>query len=239
MAKNEIPLSDWMAERDKSVAERFTSHDTPVRKPLTDNHRLYQQSIAMKPVTICSGVTGSGKTTLACEVAARLLREGKVKKIVLTRPLIGCGPAMGYFPGGPVEKLLPYLAPLYKALKRFFGETEFEQLTQKEIIQILPLELMRGESFHETIILADECQNASYEQLKMLFSRIGEKSRMVVSGDTSQSDIDRGRTNPLDRVMRALYGSPDIRIMRMEREDVLRSGLISWIDERLNEYAED
>jgi len=223
----------WKDFRDRSVEARIHSNRKHER-PLTIRHLEYIEAIENHQVTICTGPAGTGKTALACDVAARFLKSGCTSKIVLTRPLVQCDEDVGTLPGDIGEKLNPYLAPLSECLKECLGLNLYEKMLRSETIQIVPLGFMRGRTFHDSTVILDESQNATYGQLKMFFTRMGYNSRMIVNGDISQADINtRGSKLPLLEAVERLTGNRDIAIVSMTREDVLRPPLIQWIDEQL------
>lgn len=232
-AKNGIPLADWMADRDRSVVERIQTSD-PSRKPLTKNHLLYQQSIEQYPVTIAVGPAGTGKSVLACGVAAKLLRAGTIKQIVLTRPLVTCGSILGPVPGDEREKMAPYVAALEKALKPMFPPGAYDRMIFDEVIQIKSLETMRGATYSQAFVILDEAQNANHSQIKMFLTRQGAQSHFVVNGDVTQADINAGPDNPLDLTMRQLARLPGVKFVRFTRKDCLRPWLVQQIDERMS-----
>ncbi len=224
----------WKDFRDRCVEAKAHNHRKH-EKPLTERHIQYIEAIETHPVTICTGPAGTGKTALACDVAAKFLKSGYTSKIILTRPLIQCDEDVGTLPGDIGEKLNPYLAPLSECLKECLGPNLYEKMLKNETIQIVPLGFMRGRTFHDCTVILDESQNATFGQLKMFFTRMGYNSRMVVNGDISQADINtRGKMLPLLDTIERLQGIPDIAIVSMTREDVLRPPLIQLIDERMS-----
>lgn len=180
----------------------------------------------------------TGKSRLACQTAVKLLREGRVAQIVVTRPLVTCGEYLGPVPGTEAEKLAPYAAPLVKSLIAYLGKAEYEKLLKAETILIRSLAAMRGESFQRAVVICDEAQNATYEQIRMVLTRMGtDDCRMVINGDISQSDVVAGAKNPFARVILKLRGVPGVNLVKMTRQDCLRPQLVQLIDERLAEGA--
>ena len=153
-------------------------------KPRTDNQKEYIRTLAENTVTFCQGVAGSGKTHIAIGMALEYLLEDKVKKIIITRPVVESGEKIGYLPGTAEEKLHPYLLPLLDEVNHFIPSSYYTSLKTNNKIEIVPLGLMRGRNFHNAFIVADECQNASYDQLKMLLTRIGRESKMILTGSS-------------------------------------------------------
>lgn len=225
----------WKDYRDRSL-EAKPQNSQKYKKPLTERHLQYLDAIENHAVTICTGPAGTAKTFLACESAVKFLKSGRTSKIVLTRPLVQCDEDVGTLPGDIGEKLNPYLAPLCECLKECFGVAMYEKMVRSETIEVVPLGFMRGRTFHDCTVILDESQNATYNQLKMFFTRMGYHSRMIVNGDISQADINtRNKKLPLLDAVDRLQGIQDIAIVAMTREDVLRPPLIQLIDERLSD----
>ena len=155
-------------------------------KHRTENQKEYIRIAAENSITFCQGVAGSGKTHIAVGMALEYLLDNKVKKIIITRPVVESGEKIGYLPGTAEEKLHPYLLPLLDEVNHFISSAHYSGLKTNNKIEIVPLGLMRGRNFHDCFIVADECQNASYDQLKMLITRLGRDSKMIFTGDTSQ-----------------------------------------------------
>lgn len=209
-------------------------------KPKTENQAVLLKSLESKILTIVCGPAGSGKTFMSCGFAARMLFEKKVDRIVITRPIVSCGRGYGFLPGEKDAKLGPTMRPLLDALEQFMGRVELDRLIKDGVIEILPLDDMRGCSLPKTFIICDEAQNATFTQLHMLLTRFGEGSKVVLSGDdsTSQTDINEsGEKNPLREVIKRFTPALNehIGIVRLTRKDIVRHFLLTWIDERLVE----
>lgn len=208
-------------------------------KPRTENQKNYIRNVAENSVTFCQGVAGSGKTHIAIGMALEYLLDEKVKKIVITRPVVESGEKIGYLPGTAEEKLHPYLLPLLDEVNYFISGAHYNSLKLNNKIEIVPLGLMRGRNFHDAFIVADECQNASYDQLKMLLTRLGNNSKMVLTGDTSQSDLSQYLRGGFHHIMTALDGVDGIAISRLEFSDIVRNPIISKILYRLDAYESE
>ena len=164
--------------------EGLIPEDTPIvfrhkLKPKTENQSEYIRLVAENTITFCHGVAGSGKTHIAIGMALEYLLSQKVERIIITRPVLEAGEKIGYLPGTAGEKLHPYLLPILDEINYFLSLPLYNKLKAINRIEIVPLGLMRGRSFHKCFIVADECQNASYDQLKMLLTRIGMESKII------------------------------------------------------------
>lgn len=208
-------------------------------KPRSANQTEYIRNIAENSITFCQGVAGSGKTHIAIGMALDYLLDDKVKRIVITRPVVESGEKIGYLPGTAEEKLHPYLLPLLDEVRYFISNAEFASLKTHNKIEIVPLGLMRGRNFHDAFIVADECQNASYDQLKMLLTRLGNNSKMVLTGDISQSDLMRHMRGGFLSMIEALGGVDGIGLSVLEFTDIVRNPIISRILGRLESYENE
>lgn len=202
-------------------------------KPRTDNQKEYIRTVAESTITFCQGVAGSGKTHIAVGMALEYLLEDKVKKIIITRPVVESGEKIGYLPGTAEEKLHPYLLPVLDEVLHFIPMSHYATLKLNNKIEIVPLGLMRGRNFHNSFIVADECQNASYDQLKMLLTRIGDQSKMILTGDISQSDLHRNMRGGFLELIRSLYDIEGIGIAELVNSDIIRNPIIGKILSRL------
>jgi phosphate starvation-inducible protein PhoH len=193
----------WRTVQAAELERRFNPQFSPV-KGLTPNQDRYLQLIREKVVTLCLGPAGTGKTWCPAALGAEWLREGKVERVVLTRPLVTCSAgnrdALGILPGEMREKIGPYLRPLLDVFQAKASPAEVEKWIQGGRIDLVPLDVMRGLSFKNALVIADEMQNANRSQFHMLLTRFAENSKVVVSGDPTQSDLARGRTTFSGRV---------------------------------------
>lgn len=205
-------------------------------KPKTPNQSDYIRNIAENTITFCHGVAGSGKTHIAIGMALEYLLSQKVERIVITRPVLEAGEKIGYLPGTAEEKLHPYLLPILDEINYFIATGLYAKLKALNRIEIVPLGLMRGRSFHKCFIVADECQNASYDQLKMLLTRIGLDSKMVLTGDTAQSDLQRIHRGGFGIMSEQLLDISGIAVSKLEYVDIVRNPIIGKIISRLENY---
>ena len=205
-------------------------------KPRSINQKNYIRMVADNTVTFCQGVAGSGKTHIAIGMALEYLVFNKVEKIVITRPVVEAGERLGFLPGTAEEKLHPYLLPIFDEINYFLEMHSYAKLKTGRQIEIVPLGLMRGRSFHKAFIVADECQNASYDQLKMLLTRIGQDSKMILTGDVGQSDLNRHMRGGFQELYTALQGINGLGFSKLEASDIVRNPIIADILDKLEDY---
>ena len=205
-------------------------------KPRTSNQTEYIRTIAENTITFCQGLAGSGKTHIAIGMALEYLLEDKVSKIIITRPVVEAGEKIGYLPGTAEEKLHPYLLPIIDEIHHFITPAYHVTLRLNNKIEVVPLGLMRGRNFHNCFIVADECQNATYEQLKMLLTRVGQNSKMILNGDVGQSDLNYHVQGGFINLINALQGVDLIGISKLDSCDIIRNPIISKILSRLEQY---
>ncbi len=202
--------------------------------PKTLNQKRYLQAIASHAVTFGIGPAGTGKTYLAMAMALRELLEGTTERIILTRPAVEAGEALGFLPGELQEKILPYLTPLYDAMNDMVGREQTAQLVERGIVEIAPLAYMRGRTLSNAFVVLDEAQNTTHEQMMMFLTRLGDGSRMVVTGDITQIDLPRSKQSGLREAVRILKPVEGIATFRFEGQDVVRHPLVQDI---INAYA--
>jgi phosphate starvation-inducible PhoH-like protein len=204
--------------------------------PKTLGQKLYLQSILRHAVVFGIGPAGTGKTYLAMAAAVSALLKNKVERIILTRPAVEAGEAIGFLPGDLREKILPYLRPLYDALLDMMGNDDVTRLTERGIIEIAPLAYMRGRTLSNAFVVLDEAQNTTPEQMMMFLTRLGENSRMVVTGDVTQIDLPRSKLSGLVEVGRILGGVEGIDFHYFSGADVVRHPLVLKIIEAYERY---
>ena len=193
------------------------------------NQGAYLQAIASHDITLGVGPAGTGKTWLAVACAVDALERGNVQRIVLTRPAVEAGERLGFLPGDMVQKVDPYLRPLYDALYELMGFDKVQKAFERNQLEIAPLAFVRGRTLNNAFIILDEAQNTTPEQMKMFLTRIGFGSKAVVTGDISQIDLPKGRTSGLVEAERILKRVPGIAQMRFTSADVVRHPLVARI----------
>jgi len=207
-----------------AAEERDQSYRRTVR-PQSENQRRFLAAIAEHHLTLALGPAGTGKTYLAVTAAVEAIEAGKVGRIVLTRPAVEAGESLGFLPGDLHEKLAPYLRPLYDALNERIGGKRVRQMMAEGTIEIAPIAYMRGRTLNNAFVVIDEAQNCTYGQIKMLLTRLGWHSTMVLTGDPDQSDLLDGLSG-LSDIARRLDAVPGIAVIRLDERDIVRHPLV-------------
>ena len=195
----------------------------------TAGQRSFVEAIERHALTICIGPAGTGKTFLAIAMALRALRDRNVSRIVLTRPAVEAGERLGFLPGDLKEKIDPYLRPLYDAIDELLDESTAAKYIERGVIEVAPIAYMRGRTLANAFVIVDEAQNAGPEQLKMLLTRIGAGSQMVVVGDATQVDLPSGARSGLRDAARRLQGVEEVAVVDLDTADVVRRPLVARI----------
>lgn len=207
----------------------LTSDKKPGVTAKTLGQKKYLDAIRRHDVTFGIGPAGTGKTYLAVAMALAALREGKVSRIILTRPAVEAGEALGFLPGDLYEKIMPYLRPLHDALHDMMPPEEIQKNTERNIIEIAPLAYMRGRTLNHAFIILDEAQNSTSEQMFMFLTRLGISSKAVITGDETQVDLPVHRASGLIEAHRALQRVDGISIIEFSKRDVVRHPLVQRI----------
>jgi phosphate starvation-inducible PhoH-like protein len=212
------------------VSDRVQTHE---RKPgvtaKTVGQKKYLEAIRAHDITFGIGPAGTGKTYLAVATALAALREGKVSRIILTRPAVEAGEALGFLPGDLYEKITPYLRPLHDALQDMMPGEEIQKLMERATIEIAPLAYMRGRTLNNAFIILDEAQNSTAEQMLMFLTRLGHGSKAVITGDETQVDLPSHKQSGLAEAHRALKNTEGIAIVEFSKRDVVRHALVQRI----------
>lgn len=205
-----------------------TSRGKPV-KCKTVGQKEYVAAVKKNVITFGVGPAGTGKTYLAVCLAVAAFKGKEVEKIILTRPAVEAGEKLGFLPGDLQTKVDPYLRPLYDALQELFGLETYAKLMEKGAIEVAPLAYMRGRTLNNAFVILDEAQNATREQMKMFLTRLGEGSKMVVTGDMTQTDLPEGKTSGLRHAVTVLKNVEEIAVCTLTEKDVVRHPLVSRI----------
>ena len=196
----------------------------------------YVKAIREHELTFAVGPAGTGKTYLAMALAVAALRNKEVERIVLTRPAVEAGEKLGFLPGDLSQKVDPYLRPLFDALYEMMGAESYQRLQERGALEVAPLAYMRGRTLSDSFIILDEAQNTTPEQMKMFLTRFGAGSRVVVTGDATQTDLPYGKQSGLLQALEVLKDIPEIAIIRLSQSDVVRHDLVQTVVKAYEAY---
>lgn len=216
-------LKDMLSDRIQTSSQKASV------TPKTLGQKKYVDAIRQHDVTIGVGPAGTGKTYLAMAMAVSALMEEKVSRIILTRPAVEAGEALGFLPGDLYEKITPYLRPLHDALHDMMPAEQIQKNTERNVIEIAPLAYMRGRTLNNAFIILDEAQNSTTEQMFMFLTRLGQGSKAVITGDETQIDLPAQKRSGLVEAHRALRNTEGIAIVEFTRRDVVRHPLVQRI----------
>ena len=197
--------------------------------PKTRNQKAYTDAIRNHQVVFGTGPAGTGKTYLAVALAVDALNRGEVARIILTRPAVEAGESLGFLPGDVMAKVDPYFRPLYDALYEMIDPSTFQAHLERGIIEIAPLAFMRGRTLNDAFVILDEAQNTTSQQMKMFLTRLGFGSKMVITGDTTQADLPKGKMSGLEDAQSKLTSVQGVSFVWLERDDIVRSDLVMRI----------
>jgi len=236
--KRDIYYAIQLAQPDKGIDFKRLSKEKievslkgGIITPKTKGQIEYVEAIKKHDIVFGIGPAGTGKTYLAMAMAVNALKKGLVRRIILTRPALEAGENLGFLPGDMVEKVLPYLRPLYDALYDMMEPDKVELYTEQGIIEIAPLAFMRGRTLNDAFVILDEAQNSTPFQMKMFLTRLGFDSKTVITGDVTQSDLPKGTAIGLVEAQRVLKGIEGIEFIELTGEDVVRHELVQRIIE--------
>jgi len=198
-------------------------------RPRTLRQKTYVEAMERYDLTFALGPAGTGKTFLATVLAVRMLTERRIERLVLTRPAVEAGERLGFLPGDLQQKVDPYLRPLYDALHSLLGPEKTSTLLEKGVIEVAPLAYMRGRTLDEAFVILDEAQNTTSAQMRMVLTRLGERSRMVVTGDVTQVDLPPGQLSGLVEAAELLAGIEGVSVCELTSADVVRHPLVQRV----------
>ncbi len=210
----------------------MTHHIKLSRKSISarnNKQALFLDAIDKHDITFAVGPAGTGKTYLAVAKAIEYFEKGEIQRLIFVRPAVEAGEKLGFLPGDLVEKVLPYLRPIYDALYEMIGFKETQKLIQTDVIEVLPLAFMRGRTLNESFIILDEAQNTTTMQMKMFLTRMGFGSKAVITGDMTQMDLPKGTDSGLVHAVRLFKNIPELSIHTFTSKEVVRHPLISKI----------
>jgi phosphate starvation-inducible PhoH-like protein len=218
------------SRQEEAVTERIDvfSRDLQVQ-PRTAGQRNYVDAIAKHDLVFCLGPAGTGKTYLAVAMAAHMLKLGAIKRIVLVRPAVEAGEKLGYLPGDLQAKVNPYLRPLLDAMHDMMGFDQLRRFMSNDVIEVIPLAFMRGRTLNSSAIILDEAQNATVSQMLMFLTRLGHHSKMIVTGDDSQVDLEKPEQSGLVDAVARLKEVDGISVVRLTDQDIVRHHLVQNI----------
>ncbi len=227
---------DTLQELQQDVLARTRRGD--VIRAKTFRQRQYIQAVRSHDLTFCIGPAGTGKTYLAAVLAVQALLSNEYERLVLARPAVEAGEKLGFLPGDLQQKVNPYLRPLYDALYEFVEPEKIASLMDRGIIEVAPIAYMRGRTLNNAFVIVDEAQNTTPAQMKMLLTRIGFRSKMVVTGDLTQTDLPHHQTSGLSMAERILRSVDGIAFCNLSKADVVRHQLVQRIVEAYEEFEQ-
>lgn len=211
-----------------STALTVFSHKGVI-EPFTKGQLRYVETMLANDLTFCVGPAGTGKTYMAVAVAVSMLRKRQIRKIVLARPAVEAGERLGFLPGDMQAKVNPYLRPLFDSLEDMMEFAQMRKFMEMDVIEVIPLAFMRGRTLNEAAIICDEAQNTSPAQMLMFLTRMGRGSKMIITGDVTQVDLERGQTSGMIDAVRTLEGIPGIGFVELDETDIVRHRLVQNI----------
>ena len=200
-----------------------------VIEPFTEGQTRYIRTMRANDMTFCIGPAGTGKTYLAVAVAASMLRKKEIRKIVLARPAVEAGERLGFLPGDLQAKVNPYLRPLFDSLEDMMEFDQMRKFMEMDIIEIIPLAFMRGRTLNEAVVICDEAQNTSPSHMLMFLTRLGRGSKMIITGDITQIDLEKGQTSGMIDAVNRLKNIEGIGLVELDRADIVRHKLVHKI----------
>jgi phosphate starvation-inducible protein PhoH and related proteins len=221
-----IAQGDSSSDPDRAI-DVYSRH--AVVRPRTPGQAAYTAAIRENDLVFCVGPAGSGKTYLAVAMAVAMLKAGRIQRIVLVRPAVEAGEKLGFLPGDMQAKVNPYLRPLFDAMHDMMTYDQIKRFIANDVVEVAPLAFMRGRTLNNSAIILDEAQNTTVSQMMMFLTRLGNNSKMIVTGDDSQVDLDRPESSGMIDALRRLDDIPGIGLIRLEQQDIVRHRLVQDI----------
>ena len=207
--------------------------------PRSENQMKLVESFNESDLTFAIGPAGSGKTYTAIALAVRALKNKEIRKIILSRPAVEAGEKLGFLPGDMKEKIDPYLQPLYDALQDMIPSAKLQEYMESNVIQIAPLAFMRGRTLSDAVVILDEAQNTTTQQIKMFLTRMGINTKMIITGDITQIDLPPSQTSGLVQALHILKGVKGISVVEMNKKDIVRHRLVERIVEAYDKFDKE
>ena len=214
-------------QRSSDIIPVYTRY--PVVRPRTEGQRVYVAAIRKNDLVFCVGPAGSGKTYLAVAMAVSMLKAGSITRVVLVRPAVEAGEKLGFLPGDMQAKVNPYLRPLFDAMHDTMSFDQIKRFITNDVIEVAPLAFMRGRTLNKCAVILDEAQNTTCSQMLMFLTRLGHHSKMIVTGDDSQIDLEHPESSGVTDALRRLAGIEGIGIIRLARADIVRHWLVQEV----------
>ena len=231
-----IVKGERVAQEDGSSAAICYSVTGKPINPRSENQRKLVDAFAQNDMIFAIGPAGSGKTYVSIALAVRALKNKEVRKIILSRPAVEAGEKLGFLPGDMKEKIDPYLQPLYDALQDMIPAQKLQEYMEQNIIQIAPLAFMRGRTLNDAVVILDEAQNTTTQQIKMFLTRMGHDTKMIITGDMTQVDLPRSVRSGLAEAIQVLGGVKGISMIMMNDKDIVRHRLVTSIVKAYDAY---
>ena len=208
-------------------------------KSRSENQQQLIEAYEKNDMVFAVGPAGTGKTYLSIALAVKALKEKTIKKIILSRPAVEAGEKLGFLPGDMKDKIDPYLQPLYDALEDMIPAVKLQDMMEKHIIQIAPLAFMRGRTLSDAVVILDEAQNTSSQQIRMFLTRMGMNTKMIITGDLTQIDLPREQRSGLKEALRILDGVEGIGVVKLGQKDIVRHKLVTRIVNAYDKYDKE
>ena len=208
-------------------------------KSRSENQQQLIEAYEKNDMIFAVGPAGTGKTYLSIALAVKALKEKAIKKIILSRPAVEAGEKLGFLPGDMKDKIDPYLQPLYDALEDMIPAVKLQDMMEKHIIQIAPLAFMRGRTLSDAVVILDEAQNTTSQQIRMFLTRMGMNTKMIITGDLTQIDLPREQRSGLKEALKILDGVEGIRVVKLGQKDIVRHKLVTRIVNAYDKYDKE
>lgn len=208
-------------------------------KSRSENQQQLIDAYEKNDMVFAVGPAGTGKTYLSIALAVKALKEKAIKKIILSRPAVEAGEKLGFLPGDMKDKIDPYLQPLYDALEDMIPAVKLQDMMEKHIIQIAPLAFMRGRTLSDAVVILDEAQNTTSQQIRMFLTRMGMNTKMIITGDLTQIDLPREQRSGLKEALKILDGVEGIRVVKLGQKDIVRHKLVTRIVNAYDKYDKE